>query len=278
MCASIEILDGETADDRKTRLLRTQRNNTNLLLYKKPNGNAPQPSVAEPYGKHSLPPIHRQASTYSYNLSDHFAVPSIPFENTTSSSSVVYQAPPAPLLSQPMETTLSNASFSTQQSIPILPIEREAHIRSYERSFIDRPPVQAPAAVNSMATNSWVSTSSNHTIKEKPNELTKLAKLYVGNQPSNDSPNNPYWFGRAGSQVKYVDEFGNLPKQAANTYDVRRRKLLDTLENRPRPTMVQNWSTANAHHLYDHTRENTSLKPSQSNHRNSYENEMKMTN
>ena len=69
-------------------------------------------------------------------------------------------------------------------------------------------------------------------------------KLYNDNQPTPDYPNDPFWFGRTGTQRKMVNGSkpaminGQSNEQSGDIVyqDVRRRKLLDALENRgPKP-------------------------------------------
>jgi len=196
---------------------------------------------------------------------------------------------PLPLQQQPQhqyqqKINSQHNSSSFYQSAPsellmTTSIEREAQHRAANQ--------QAALASNS----SWLTTSSSviaqQQQKEKPSDLSSMSnKIFAGNQPTPDSPNNPYWFGRAGPQVKYVDAFGNPEtRQASYVYDVRRRKLLDTLENRL-PTSYQQLhqqhqamknSAANSSNNNNKNSSIQGLKPIESSHKNKYENPMKMT-
>lgn len=187
----------------------------------------------------------------------------------------VYPQPPTQHTSLSSLNPMANASFSSQQMqqnifpvIDMTPLEREAQHRLADRSLDTTNATSAANKFvnNSLANSSWISNVSN-VKKEKPSDLNKLSnKVFSGNQPTPESPNNPYWFGRAGPPVKYVDAYGNSePRQASYVYDVRRRRLEDSLENRiPHP------STIKANNAI------AGLKQNESNHRNSYENIMKM--
>lgn len=65
-------------------------------------------------------------------------------------------------------------------------------------------------------------------------ELNRVSnKLYNDNQPTRDYPNDPFWFGRTGAPRRFMDPSQSQSQQAAIQFqDVRRRKLLDALENR----------------------------------------------
>jgi hypothetical protein len=74
--------------------------------------------------------------------------------------------------------------------------------------------------------------SSPRPIKTTFAELNRVSnKLYNDNQPTRDYPNDPFWFGRTGAPRRFLDP--SQSQQAAVQFqDVRRRKLLDALENR----------------------------------------------
>lgn len=237
-------------EDRRNRLLRAQKSNTNLLLYKK---NPPSPLQSPRHYTTTMPAPQSTTTTYNYNNRDLYVNP-LDLNPNPAAVPTYHQVQPL--------NPMANASFGSQQMqqsiFPVAdmtPLEREAQHRL--------------ASNSTLANSSWLSSVSKSS-KEKPSDLSRLSnKVFAGNQPTLESPNNPYWFGRAGPPVKYVDAYGNAePRQASYAYDVRRRRLEDSLENRiPHPSMIR---AANNNGAI------AGLKQSESNHRNSYENIMKM--
>jgi hypothetical protein len=63
-------------------------------------------------------------------------------------------------------------------------------------------------------------------------ELNRVSnKLYNDNQPTREYPNDPFWFGRTGAHRRFMEQ-SQSQQLAVQFQDVRRRKLLDALENR----------------------------------------------
>lgn len=259
-------------EDRRNRLLRAQKSNTNLLLYKK---NPPSPLQSPRYydRTNTMPPQLPQTTTttYNYNNRDLYVNP-LDLNPNPAAVPTYHQVMPQQHLSS--LNSMANASFGSQQMqqsifpvVDMTPLEREAQHRLVDRSGVDMGSSNK-LANNSLANSSWLSSASRG--KEKPSDLNRLSnKVFTGNQPTPESPNNPYWFGRAGPPVRYVDAYGNAEtRQAAYVYDVRRRRLEDSLENRiPHPSQIRANNNNNTI---------AGLKQSESNHRNSYENIMKM--
>jgi hypothetical protein len=100
-------------------------------------------------------------------------------------------------------------------------------------------------------------------------ELNRLTnKLFNDNQPTNEYPNHSYWFGRAGQHKTAIGTFNQTNDQYSA--DPRRRKLLDSLENRSPRDIPKIYGIDNSN-----LPKNTQLafvNDPHSNHRNMYEN------
>lgn len=98
-------------------------------------------------------------------------------------------------------------------------------------------------------------------------------KLNTDNQPTHAYPNVSYWFGRAGEHNKTtIGGFTNGGSGAEFSSDPRRRKLLDSLENRSPRDMPKIYGLDNSNIP---NKQNTNLafvNDPHSNHRNMYEN------
>lgn len=191
-------------------------------------------------------PRSGQDTTYNYNYRDPQNIPTNNFlSNSVSSSSQQNFSE--------NYNNQSNASMNYQQP-PMMQqemqthLEREANMRNLNRS-------------NTLGYTKNSGSSS---------ELNRVSnKLYNDNQPTVDYPNHSYWFGRAGTQNKIIN--GSAPIVVYG--DARRKNLLDALENRsPR---------ANGQYPYQQQQQQsntnyTFVNSPESNHRNNYENQLKM--
>lgn len=99
---------------------------------------------------------------------------------------------PPPQQSQYQYPSSAAAAAGVAHLPPITQLEREAHIRSFER-------------MNSNSLNGFggVTSAASHKMMVKTKneqELNRVSnKLYNDNGPSDRSPNTPFWFGRTGS-------------------------------------------------------------------------------
>lgn len=154
--------------------------------FREPINNQPQPQftsnsmqdLASSSGYHTQapPPQGLSASppTYQYQY---------PASNTMTNSASILPPIQAP-------TNNNKPSYDM-----ITKLEREAHIRSFERMNSN--------SLNGFGSASNLSSSSNNKIMVKnknEHELNRVSnKLYNNNGPSNAYPNSPFWFGRMGT-------------------------------------------------------------------------------
>ncbi|CAF0962986.1 unnamed protein product [Brachionus calyciflorus] len=201
-------LNGETEEDRQKRMAAVQKNQNNALLYKK---NFASPQNSPRLGQNEV----RTSTTYNYNYRD-------PYLNANQQSVKNTNLPP-------LQNSYQNSAPSQhtqnqpQQQYDMTRIEQEAYQRNFQKKFINT--------------------------KQGDNDYNKISnKLFIDNKPSPRHPNNPYWFGRAGPGFggSSADEKKNNRNGPSSSYapisapvdnsvqyyDVRRRNLLDALENR----------------------------------------------
>lgn len=202
------LKDGETEEDRLKRLANSQKNNTNALLYKK--------NFHSPKNTPRLIPSENRQSTYKFNYRDPNINSSLPaLKNNLPPLSNSQNLTPR----QPDQQVLSSNSFEMSK------IENEAHQRNLQKYL--KP---------------------NLLKKQGDNDFNRISnKLFTDNKPSVQYPNNPYWFGRTGPGNKFSTDqrflgSNSAPLSEFEHFDVRKRNLLDALENRI-PNNYQSSST-----------------------------------
>lgn len=190
------------------RLANSQKNNTNALLYKK--------NFLSPKNTPRLGPNENRQSTYKFNYRDPYINSSLPaFKNNLPPISNSQNLSPRPADQQALQSN----SFEMSK------IENEAHQRNLQKYL--KPDLLK---------------------KQGDNDFNRISnKLFIDNKPSTEYPNNPYWFGRAGpgnnllSNQKFLGS-NSAPLDHFEHYDVRKRNLLDALENKI-PNNYQSSST-----------------------------------
>ena len=177
------------------------------------------------------------APTYSYNNS---------YQNSQEALNFQQQAP------QPQDVALPKFPQSSPAKFEFTPrLQHEAEQRSLNRSHTNTIDQHRPKGFM---------------------ELNRLAnKLNTDNQPSNDYPNHSYWFGRAG---QFKTAIGGFTPDNNSSYqyssDPRRRKLLDSLENRSPRDLPKVYGLDNSN--LPKSTQLAFVNDPHSNHRNMYEN------
>jgi hypothetical protein len=237
------------------RLMNAQKTNKNLLMYRK---NPPSPGGSP---RQPLPqgPNERQATTYNYNYRD----PSqLSLANSVTNSMHFMQQPPMPNASLPPinnQNMMNNhLNTSNNQFFNSTQIEREAFQRTMEKKATRNMPPQSKSNDKSLTGPSY----------RQNRELNRISnKLYNDNDPTNDYPNNTYWFGRAGplpnsisaNSLRSTSDFSSLQQQQQQQQQEQQH-----MNNFPQMDSNQN--------DVDFKYVNSAF----SNHRNNYEYQMKM--
>ena len=126
------------------------------------------------------------------------------------------------LSNQPEQQTYGTAVLppinqNLNQSLNVTPIEKEAQLRKMDRSL------------NQTHDGTFVKSDRFNRPKGFA-ELNRLSnKLFIDNHPSDMQPNNPYWFGKAGTANSNPNHTPS--NNQIYNYDARRRNLLKSLEN-----------------------------------------------
>lgn len=240
-------LNGETETDRIERSMKNQSKYTqNLQMYKK--------NALPENSPRSIIDAGRTNTTYNYNFRE-------PINPTGGSQDLFQSQPPQ----QPMQQSQPPQPQLSQQ-MPNFPMSSPGRVMNQNTSFDLTPNLQREAEQRSMYRS-----RSNQDDNLRPKgfqELNRLAnKLNTDNQPTQSYPNVSYWFGRAGQHNKTT--IGGF--SSTEYGDPRRRKLLDTLENRTPRDIPKIYGIDNS----NLPNQNTNLafvNDPHSNHRNMYEN------
>jgi hypothetical protein len=234
------------------RLMHAQKNNKNLLMYRK---NPPSPGGSP---RQPLPqgPNERQATTYNYNYRDPSQL-SLP--NSATNSMHFGQQPPPNINLPPInnQNMMNNhLSSSSNQLFNSTQIEREAQKRTMDKKASrNMPPQLVKSNDKSLTGPSY----------RQHRELNRISnKLYNDNDPTNDYPNNTYWFGRAGPLPTSgsLSSFRNI-----NDYSPQQQQ---------HPQMNNNSQQQSQMDLNQNDVDYKYINSAFSNHRNNYEYQMKM--
>lgn len=259
-------LTGESEQERVTRVMANRSHtNQNLHMYKKnAEGMSPRNSMTEPV---------RTNTTYNYNFREPIEPNFNKSQSNKNSQNFDIQSAPPPKPQQTEQQVPNFPMSSPGRSLTMLPtgsqsmdftrLSTEANMRSINR---------APAGMSQQAFQDSLRPKGYQELNRTSN------KLHTDNQPSNHYPNMSYWFGRAGQHKTTIDGFsGGASQQTSRgssdfSSDPRRRRLMDSLENRsPRDAPPKVYGLDNSQ-LPKQNTNLTFVNDSHSNHRNNYEN------
>lgn len=252
-------LNGETESDRISRSMSNQsKNKQNLQMFKK---NALPSNTPR-----SFADAGRTHTTYNYN----FQEPIGPAGGSQSFSQSQPQQMQAPQQHQMQMPPQPQQSLQPQQ-MPNFAMSSPGRVMNQNTSFDLTPGIQREAEQRSMYRS--LSNQDDNIRPKGFQELNRLAnKLNTDNQPTHAYPNVSYWFGRAGEHNKTTIGGFTAGGGSSETFaDPRRRKLLDSLENRSPRDMPKIYGLDNG----NLPQQNTNLafvNDPHSNHRNMYEN------
>lgn len=170
----------------------TPRSTYNETFQESNNGyNAPPPPPPQPQPRQSQ--FGSQSMQDLTSMSGNFA-PTKNHQQQLAPPPMAQSYIPPPQQSQYQYPSSSSAAAGAAHLPPITQLEREAHIRSFERMNSNSLNGFGGGGVTSAASHKMMVKTKNE------QELNRVSnKLYNDNGPSDRSPNTPFWFGRTGS-------------------------------------------------------------------------------